>query len=468
MTQLRKGYLHSYGAFFLILVAFFDIMVIAGNYHFVLFANQIEVTQDLTFILVLTLIVFLSIATSHSFYRSYRTSKLLTELGELFSYWVSTFAIIATLIFVFENKMPMPSDVLLVWFISTLTFLSISRVILRTFVYKLRAYGRNYRRVAIIGATPIAERLHQSITSNDWMGLKFSGFFDDRCQDRFTEDFKNKQVDSIDTLLSRIAEDEIDIVYITLPMSAQKRIKSTIDKLSLTNVSIYYAPDFYTFDLLRAHWDNIEDQPLISIIETPFVGDNTVLKRLEDVVLSFLILCCIAIPMLIVAILIKLDSSGPAIYRQKRYGLDGKSFTIYKFRTMRSTPDDKVFKQATQNDPRVTRLGRFLRKYSIDELPQFINVLQGRMSVVGPRPHPLALDDEHLNLIKRYNLRFKVKPGITGWAQVNGYRGETKELHIMDKRIQYDLEYIKRWSVLFDLKIIFLTFWTIIKPVNAY
>lgn len=466
--DFKKGYLHSYGAVFIFLIAIFDIAVIVGSYKFVLYTNGVFESKDYNFTLTITLIIFISIALSLSFYRSHRTNTIISESLELFVYWLCTFVAISALVNLFEQKMPVSSSLLQIWFVTAFVLLVISRVTIRTIAHKLRSLGRNFRNVSIVGGTLIGERVYRSIQRNDWMGLKFEGMYDDRCSIREELDIEDIEIQRIDKLFKRIENDEVDIVYITLPMSAQTRIKEFIERLSQTNVAIYYAPDFYSFDLLRAHWESIDGQPVISIIETPLLGDNNMVKRIEDIVLSIGILAFIALPMLFVSLLIKLDSKGPVIYKQKRYGLDGKSFTIYKFRTMRSSDNDQVFKQATQDDPRVTKLGKWMRKYSVDELPQFINVLQGRMSVVGPRPHPLALDDEHLNLIRRYNLRFKVKPGITGWAQVNGYRGETKNLDIMDKRIRYDLEYISQWTLVFDIKIILLTVKSVIKPVNAF
>lgn len=466
--EIKKGYLHSYGAIFIFLIAILDILVIICTFKFVLFASGVSESKDYIFTLAITLIVFIAIALSLSFYRSHRTNTISSEIAELFMYWLFTFMTISALVYLFEQKMPVSPSLLQIWFVAAYVLLVLSRIAIRTIAHKLRSVGRNYRNVAIIGSTLISERVYNSIVRNDWMGLKFEGFYDDRCSIREKLDIDNLSVHRIDKLFEKIAEDKVDIVYITLPMSAQTRIKEFIELLSHTNVAIYYAPDFYSFDLLRAHWESIDGQPVISIIETPLLGDNNMLKRAEDIILSACILAFIAIPMLLVSLLIKLDSKGPVIYKQKRYGLDSKSFTIYKFRTMRPSHDDQIFKQATEDDPRVTKLGKWMRKYSVDELPQFINVLQGRMSVVGPRPHPLALDDEHLSLIRRYNLRFKVKPGITGWAQVNGYRGETKNLGIMDKRIRYDLEYISQWSLLFDIKIVLLTLKSVVKPVNAF
>jgi len=207
---------------------------------------------------------------------------------------------------------------------------------------------------------------------------------------------------------------------------------------------------------------------IVNVVTTPFLGVSGITKRLEDIVLSVAILAIIAIPMLVIALAIKLTSRGPVIFRQRRYGLNGKEFEIWKFRTMTVTEDGDAFVQATFGDSRITPLGHFLRATSLDELPQFINVLCGEMSIVGPRPHPVALDEQHRSLIPRYVLRHKIRPGITGLAQVNGFRGETDSLDKMQKRIESDIAYIDQWSLMLDLKIIFLTLLRGFTDKNAY
>jgi putative colanic acid biosynthesis UDP-glucose lipid carrier transferase len=208
--------------------------------------------------------------------------------------------------------------------------------------------------------------------------------------------------------------------------------------------------------------------PVISVCETPFTGSNGLVKRLSDIVLSVLILLLISPILLVVAAAVKLGSPGPVIFRQRRYGLDGKQIVVYKFRSMTVTEDGTSVQQATKNDSRITPLGAILRKTSIDELPQFINVLQGRMSIVGPRPHAVAHNEMYRKLIKGYMVRHKVKPGITGWAQVNGFRGETETLDKMQGRIDHDLDYLRNWSLWLDLYIIFKTVRLVLRDQQAY
>jgi len=215
--------------------------------------------------------------------------------------------------------------------------------------------------------------------------------------------------------------------------------------------------------------DHVGGLPVLAVCETPFYGVNGIVKRVSDIVLATLILILIAPLLAAIALAVKLSSPGPAIFRQRRYGLNGQEVVVYKFRSMTVAEDGAVVRQATKNDARVTRLGAFMRRTSLDELPQFVNVIQGRMSIVGPRPHAVAHNEMYRKLIKSYMIRHKVRPGITGWAQVNGLRGETETVEKMRARIEYDLDYLRNWSLGLDLKIIWQTIFVVFKrPDTAY
>jgi putative colanic acid biosysnthesis UDP-glucose lipid carrier transferase len=220
--------------------------------------------------------------------------------------------------------------------------------------------------------------------------------------------------------------------------------------------------------LIQARIDTIGDIPVVAVCETPFYGINGLIKRVSDLALASLILVLVCPLMLAIAIGVKLGSPGPALFKQRRYGLDGREIIVYKFRTMTVLEDGDVIRQATRSDPRVTSFGAFLRRYSLDELPQFINVLQGRMSIVGPRPHAVAHNEMYRKLIRGYMIRHKVKPGITGLAQVNGLRGETQTVEKMKARIDYDLAYLRNWSLLLDVQIILKTIVVVLQKHNAY
>ena len=262
--------------------------------------------------------------------------------------------------------------------------------------------------------------------------------------------------------------ERIQIIYLSLPMASQPRILHILDELKDTTASIYFVPDMFVTDLIQAHPDSVCGMPVISVCETPFNGSDGIIKRVSDVVLATLILILISPLLLIIAAAVKVGSPGPIIFLQRRYGLDGKEIVVYKFRSMTVTEDGDNITQATKDDARITPLGALLRRTSFDELPQFINVLQGRMSIVGPRPHPVSLNETYRKLIKGYMVRHKVKPGITGWAQVNGFRGETNTLDKMQSRIDFDLDYLRNWSVRLDLYIIFKTISLVIKDQKAY
>jgi putative colanic acid biosynthesis UDP-glucose lipid carrier transferase len=270
-------------------------------------------------------------------------------------------------------------------------------------------------------------------------------------------------------LAAFVKANRVDAIYVALPMASQPRILKLLDELRDTTASIYFVPDIFLYDLIQARMDDVNGIPVVAVCESPFYGVNGMVKRLEDVVLSLLILTLISPVLLAIAIAVKVSSPGPIIFRQRRYGLDGQDIVVYKFRSMRVMEDGCDVPQARREDPRITPIGAFLRRTSLDELPQFINVLQGRMSIVGPRPHAVAHNETFRKLIKGYMVRHKVKPGITGLAQVMGARGETATLDKMQARIEYDLEYLRNWSLRLDLQIILRTTLIVLRgDKNAY
>jgi putative colanic acid biosynthesis UDP-glucose lipid carrier transferase len=251
-------------------------------------------------------------------------------------------------------------------------------------------------------------------------------------------------------------------------LRAEARVGEVLRALADTTATVYLMADFFTYDLLHARWTELGSLPIVSIYDSPFRGAGGWLKRLEDLVLGSLIVLLIAPLLLLISLTVKLGSRGPIFFRQRRYGLNGREIRVLKFRSMTVCEDGPTIKQATKDDKRITPIGRFLRRTSLDELPQFLQVITGEMSIVGPRPHAVAHNEEYRALIHGYMLRHKVKPGITGWAQVNGWRGETDDIVKMEKRVQHDLEYIQNWHLLWDLKIILLTLVGTKKSHNAY
>lgn len=323
-------------------------------------------------------------------------------------------------------------------------------------------------RAVIVGMNPQGEALAQGITGSDYAGIRLLGFVDDRGGERSQHRSQFKVVGKLDELPDFVKRHRVQSIYLSLPMTSRPRILQVLDGLKDTTASIYFVPDMFITDLIQGRSDSVCGVTVISVCDTPFRGYNGFLKRVSDVVLSMLILLLISPLLVLVAILVKLDSPGPVFFKQRRYGLDGEEIMVYKFRSMAVAEDGVAITQATKNDARVTRLGALLRRTSLDELPQFVNVLQGRMSVVGPRPHAVAHNELYRKLIKGYMVRHKVRPGITGWAQVNGQRGETETLDKMQARIDFDLDYLRNWSLQLDLYIILKTIRLVFKDSAAY
>lgn len=324
------------------------------------------------------------------------------------------------------------------------------------------------QRVVIVGMNNQGVTLAKNIEESTHSGMEVKGFFDDRNEVRRNEQGKYKLIGKISELASYVKKYRIQYIYLSLPMIARPRVLQILDDLKDTTASIYFVPDMSITDLIQGRSDSVCGINVISVCDTPFRGLNGILKRASDIVLSSIILLLVSPFMILIAIMIKLESSGPAIFKQRRYGLDGEQILVYKFRSMAVEEDGSTVLQAKKNDQRVTRFGAFLRRTSMDELPQFFNVLQGRMSVVGPRPHAVAHNEMYRTLIKGYMVRHKVKPGITGWAQVNGYRGETDTLDKMQARIDYDLDYLRNWSLQLDLFIVLKTVRLVFKDSAAY
>jgi putative colanic acid biosynthesis UDP-glucose lipid carrier transferase len=319
----------------------------------------------------------------------------------------------------------------------------------------------------IAGMNDQGMSLARRLTGSAYVPARLLGFFDDRSPGRLpTESFT--LLGKLEDLPRYVNENRVDLIYLSLPMATQSRILRLLEELRDTTASIYFVPDTFVTDLVQGRVDMVEDIPVVAVCETPFSGMNGLIKRASDVVFSLLILTAISPVLLVIAALVKLGSPGPVIFRQRRYGLNGEEIIVYKFRSMTVCEDGGNVPQAQKNDKRITPLGAFLRRTSLDELPQFINVLQGRMSIVGPRPHAVSHNELYRKLIRGYMVRHKVKPGITGWAQVNGFRGETDTVDKMQNRIDCDLEYLRNWSLRLDVLIILKTVVVVFKDEHAY
>ena len=459
-----------------ILANLLDILITSATLWLILCIYSIQWTNQHTLWLLGYALLFHFFAELNGLYKSNRGANA-NEIQKICLSCFGVVSVIGVISFIFPITLKFiflidPSEDLQFWLWMLLTpvGLILCHFTLRILIENLRKMGRNTRRVAVVGATNMGECIKVTILEDPSLGMVFKGYFDDRrvlSDERLAIETRTLS-GNIKELIDLAKNGKIDIVFITLPMQAEKRIKKVLEALSDTTASVYFVPDLLVFDLLRSQWSNFNGIPVVSIHDTPFYGVDGIVKRIFDIVMASIVLLIIAIPMMIVAISIKLTSPGPVLFKQRRYGFKGEEIIVWKFRSMEVCEDGSNISQATKNDPRITPLGRFLRKTSIDELPQFLNVLQGRMSIVGPRPHAVAHNEQYRGQIKGYMLRHKVKPGITGWAQINGFRGETDTLEKMQGRIKYDLEYITQWSLLLDLKIFLLTIIKGFTGENAY
>ena len=403
--------------------------------------------------LVLGLIAF-SLSYPGSMPYSYRPAKMLRQI---FGNW----AVLCGLMVVFGLATDMlkvfPPNMLALWVIGTPVMQAASHAIGPWLLPRVMSM-RQQDTAVIVGANELGRTLARSLMrSPNLSPVRVTAFFDDRTPQRLGENLELPLTGRIDSVADFVRANRVDQIYIALPMASQPRILKLLDQLRDTTASIFFLPDIFLYDLIQARVDTVGGLPVVAVCETPFHGTTGVIKRLSDVMLSLTAIVLTAPLMLGIALAIKLKMPGPVLFKQRRYGLDGEQIVVWKFRTMKVQEDGAQVRQATKDDDRVTPLGRFLRRTSLDELPQFFNVLQGRMSVVGPRPHAVAHNEMYRKLIKGYMIRHKVKPGITGWAQVNGARGETDTVDKMKRRIEFDLEYLRSWSLRLDLAIIWRT-----------
>jgi putative colanic acid biosynthesis UDP-glucose lipid carrier transferase len=356
--------------------------------------------------------------------------------------------------------------VIITWFVATPFALAGAQLATRSIMSWLRTRRSIWRRLIIVGANKVGCELASRLAEEPWLGT-VDGFFDDRRIDRLPMAIRPHLLGRFRDLPEYARRNRVHVIYLCLPISAQPRIRKLFNELRDTTASIYFVPNLSAFDLMQARIGEVRGMPLVAVRESPFRGMNGVLKRGSDIVLASAILLAVAPLMIAIAIGVRKSSPGQILFQQRRYGLDGKEFKVYKFRTMTVCEDDQI-NQATRNDPRVTSFGQFLRRTSLDELPQLLNVLKGHMSLVGPRPHAVFHNEHYRKLVSGYMLRHKVRPGITGLAQVNGMRGETNDLEKMYQRVQFDLEYLKNWSLGLDARILIKTVFAIFRGRGAY
>jgi len=394
--------------------------------------------------------------------------SLLGAAVDIVSSWLILLGTLALCAFATQTQADFSRDVLLTWLLATPVLQWLATALGKYILARKAARPELRRSAVVVGASALGAKVAHALQESEDIGVEFVGYFDDRLDDRIDPDAQSKVLGNLSQIADYVVKNGVRDVYITLPLGSQPRIVDLLEQLQGTTASLFFVPDVFGISIIQGRLQDMNGIPVVGICETPFTGTNELAKRVSDVVLATLILVLISPLMLFIACGVKLSSRGPVIFRQRRNGLDGSEIVVYKFRSMTTLDNGPEIRQATRNDPRVTPFGAFLRRNSLDELPQFFNVLQGSMSIVGPRPHAVTHNEQYRQIIKAYMVRHKVKPGITGWAQVHGHRGETDTIEKMRARVEYDLEYLRNWSIGLDLRIIASTIRLVFFDRHAY
>lgn len=405
-------------------------------------------------------------------YRPYRVQTFWDLVIKIYLSWFVLLGILLFFGFFFKVSIVFSRVALTAWALITPLSIILTHTLIWKALERFREAGWNQRYAVIAGINPVSHHLAEKIQSAPGLGITIQGFFAANINQSNlakTEGFNDLTIlGSLKELPTYVREHNIDIVYLSFPMTRGKKLHFLLQKLQDSTACVYYVPDILTFNLMHARTYELGGIPLISVWEIPFSDLQSLSKRAIDIIVSALLLFLLSPAMLLISMAIAFTSSGPILFKQRRYGLNGQQIIVYKFRSMTVQENGDDVQAVHKNDHRVTSVGAFLRRTSLDEIPQFINVLQGRMSVVGPRPHAVSHNETYRKLISGYMLRHKVKPGITGWAQVNGFRGETDTLDKMEKRIEFDLAYLRDWSLWLDLKIMLKTARVFLGDSNAY
>ena len=408
--------------------------------------------------ILLMLLVLLLTSEQLGLYRATRATRLSAEIEALSGGWLLALCLLGCYFWLGNRLDGAVLKWLAFWLVSGWVATVLLRLLARRLLALLRRRGLNQRTVVIAVASELGRYVVEQLRAHPELGIAVVGYFDDRGRERLHADDGLPVLGTVEQMQRFVASQRIDQVWITLPFRAEHRIREILHALRHSTTEVCLVPDLFQFYMLNQSIEEVGGIPLVALNASPLQGVNRIVKEIADRVLALVILLLIAPVMLMVALAVRLDSPGPVLFKQRRRGLHDEAIEVWKFRTMRphyQAPG--TYTLATRNDARVTQVGAFLRRTSLDELPQFFNVLQGQMSIVGPRPYPIEINDEFKEGVDRYMLRHKVKPGITGWAQVNGLRGALDTPDKMERRVQHDLYYIEHWSLWFDLKIIALT-----------
>jgi len=426
--------------------------------------HAIPLFSDYLIFLLFIIIVFPVCLTGSGLYKPMRGKSQFNEIVSIFKA-VSLSIIILTAITFFYRAHSYSRIVMVLYWILSITTISLSRFYLRRTLKYFRERGYNLRHILIVGAGDLAKNLAEKINLHPEIGFNIVGFLTDHSEKVGKSISGKKILGQLEDVQKIVREHNIDQLFIALPRHAHERLEKVIGYLGEEFVDIKVVPDLLQFMQLNPGIEDLDGLPIVNLSEGPLYGWNSLFKRFVDFTVSLFLLIAMSPVIIIIAIAVKLTSNGPVLYEQERIGLSGRHFTMYKFRTMFEGAEKKTGAVwAKKGDSRRTSIGVFLRKASLDELPQFFNVLKGDMSIVGPRPERPVFVNDFKKSVYQYMLRQKMKAGITGWAQVNGWRGDSS----LEKRIEYDLYYIENWSLLFDLKIMWLTIWKGLINKSAY
>jgi len=445
-----------------------DISTIVGTFWLALTIYGVTSNDNYLIAMLVTLVVYLYTAELLEIYRTWRVNQFKQMLLTSWAALTLSFLALILSLFLVKQTHDFSRVTIAIWFFQAFLVMFSWRYLNNKLKETRRKLGFGLQKMAIIGATERGEKLFSEVSKHNELGYDFVGFYDDRDGARTRTHNDLTIIGNIEQAVDEARDGKSDVLFIALPTIAEKRLLDIISRLGDTTVDVHVVPDLVMSSLMHARIDHIGHVDTLSIFESPYLGAKNWIKRMEDIIVSLLILLLISPLLVAIAVGIKLTSKGPVLFKQRRYGLRGEEIQVWKFRSMTVMENSDKVVQATKNDARITPFGGFLRRTSLDELPQFFNVLTGDMSVVGPRPHAVAHNEEYRGQVEYYMLRHQVKPGITGWAQISGWRGETDTLEKMEKRIEFDLQYIRHWTVLFDIKIIFLTIFKGFVNKNAY
>ena len=469
--MLPRGLLQEYASTLTFISRLLDVVcVMAGALiaHWWRFGN-IELTTYYQLALLVSAFFTFSIFSLSGIYISWRGKSWWHQARTVTLTWFVVVVVLIIIAFLTKTSTIYSRQWMAMWSVTGLICLLGFRFSFYKLLQYMRKKGWNHKRIVIIGAGDLGQVVARNIRQSNWTGLDVVAFFDDDMgpEKKFVDGMEVRPLTELTGFIN--PQNKIDQVWMALPLREEDKMNQILHDLRYSTVDIRFVPGIFGFRLLNHSITEVAGLPVIDLSASPMVGINRLIKEFEDRVLALLILVLVSPLLALIALGVKISSPGPVLFKQMRLGWDGKPIKVYKFRTMVMHHEDSgAVTQACRNDCRITKLGAFLRRTSLDELPQFWNVLQGRMSIVGPRPHAMPHNEQYKDQVDDYMRRHKVKPGITGWAQIHGWRGETDTLEKMQRRIEYDLYYIENWSLWLDIKIIFLTLVSGFVHRNAY